>query len=118
MKKTLRALYDSEYKVTPAEQQEEIEKDIFNTYMDNLLPTKASDLYKEYLEGPRLLRKPDNVFNCWKLVNLVSAQKPTKLPIRNADRNWDVRIFLNTDDLKCSGVNSGIMPRTSRLSCL
>jgi hypothetical protein len=117
MEKTPRALYDSECKVTPAEQQEEIEKDIFNTCMDNLLPTKASD-HKEHLEGPRLLRKPDNVFNCWKLVNLVSAKKPTKLPIRNADRNWDVRIFLNTDDLKCSGVYSGITPRASRLSCL
>ena len=62
MEKTLRALYNSEYKIIPAEQQEEIEKDIFNTYMDNLLPTKASDSYKEHSEGPRLLRKPNNVF--------------------------------------------------------
>ena len=65
MKKTLRALYDSEYKIILAEQQEEIEKDIFNTCIDNLLPTKASDPYKEYSEGPRLLRKPDNVFKWW-----------------------------------------------------
>ena len=54
MKKTLRALYDSEDKIIPVEQQEEIEKDIFDTYVDNLLPTKASDPYGEYLEGPRL----------------------------------------------------------------
>jgi hypothetical protein len=47
MKKRLRALYDSEYKILPAEQQQEVEKDIFDTYMDNLLPTKASDPYKE-----------------------------------------------------------------------
>jgi len=33
--------------------------------MDNLLPTKASDPYKEYSEGPRLLRKPDDVFGWW-----------------------------------------------------
>lgn len=32
MKKTLRALHDSEYKIIPVEQQEEIEKDIFDTY--------------------------------------------------------------------------------------
>jgi hypothetical protein len=65
MKKTPRALYDSEYKIIPADQQEEIEEDIFDTYMENLLPTKASDPYREYSEGPRLLRKPDNVFKWW-----------------------------------------------------
>jgi hypothetical protein len=43
MKQTLRALYDSEYKSIPTEQQEEIEKDIFDTYMDELLPNKVSD---------------------------------------------------------------------------
>jgi len=43
VKKILRALCDSEYKIIPAEQQGEIEKDIFDTYMGNLLPTKASD---------------------------------------------------------------------------
>jgi hypothetical protein len=58
-------LYGSEYKIIPAEQQEEIEKDIFDTYMDNLLPTKASGPHKECSEGPQLLRKPDNVFKWW-----------------------------------------------------
>jgi hypothetical protein len=38
MKKTLRALYDSEYKIIPVERQEEIEKDTFDTYMDNCPP--------------------------------------------------------------------------------
>jgi hypothetical protein len=44
MKKTLRALHDSEYKIIPAEQRRETEKDTFNTYVDNLLPTKPKHL--------------------------------------------------------------------------
>jgi hypothetical protein len=36
MKETLRALYDCEHKIIPAEQQEEAEKDIFDTYGQSL----------------------------------------------------------------------------------
>jgi hypothetical protein len=50
-KEILRALYDSEHKIIPAEQQEEIEKGIFDPYMDNLLPTGASGSYGEYSGG-------------------------------------------------------------------
>jgi membrane-anchored protein YejM (alkaline phosphatase superfamily) len=65
MKKTLRALYNNEYKSTPVEQHNEAEKDIFDTYMDELLPGRASNPYKEYSEGQRLLKKPDNIFKWW-----------------------------------------------------
>ena len=50
------------YKSTPVEQHSEAEQDIFDMYMDELLLSGASDLDKEYSEGQRLLKKPDNVF--------------------------------------------------------
>ena len=62
MKKRLRRLFDDEYRPAAAEEDEQPEKDILDSYMDTLLPGKLTDQYEEYAKGNRLRNKPENVF--------------------------------------------------------
>ena len=65
MKKRLRRLFDDEYRPAAAEEDEQPEKDILDSYMDTLLPGKLTDQYEEYAKGNRLRNKPENVFKWW-----------------------------------------------------
>jgi hypothetical protein len=65
MKKRLRRLFDDEYRPAAAEEDEQPEKDILDSYMDTLLPGKLTDQYDEYAKGNRLRNKPENVFKWW-----------------------------------------------------
>ena len=42
MKKALRAIYDNEYKTEPAEEEEQQEQDILDSYMEKLMPKHES----------------------------------------------------------------------------
>jgi hypothetical protein len=65
-KKTLRALYDSEYQAKAHIEEEastEEVGDCFDVFMEGVLPSTITDEYKEYTEAPCTVVMPSNIFD-------------------------------------------------------
>lgn len=66
MQDACRQLYESTYQSQSLEiEEEEEETDFAQRAINQLLPKQVRDEYKTYIEGDRILKTPDNLFEWW-----------------------------------------------------